>query len=598
MFNFLGGNPQTGGLWFDVNGDPINPVALTDTLLSGVYEYALGDINSACTASAFLDITVTGITANWVIDSLANISCGGFGDGTAYVNNIVGTGTPFVVTWINGVTPVETVNVNSGGNSYQNDLDVGNWTVLIVNQEGCNWSHSFTINESPPLSITFISNDPTCYQFSDGSVTANLVNGVAPLTYTMTNTAGTLLNAGNTNAINQLVTGWYYTTIVDGNGCISIDSVFINQPGQLAIDLIITQPLCYGFETGIAFVDTVYNHADTYNTVSYFWNPNPAGINGLGQDSCVQLGPGDYSLTINDNAGCARVFDFNIAYPDSLYFVELGYDPAYCRLFNYQSGNGVVYAAAAGGTPDYDYLWTNLSTGATTTNTTWGGLNPASYKIVATDDHGCILTKTILVDSLNPIADFEATSYQFTPGTYEGTAIVDVHFVNQSLYYSNTNDPNADTTFFWHFGFVGQPWLFSEDVNETFDTSYSSGDVYPVCLVAINSNGCKDTLCKEMIIYDPLQFTPINVFTPDGDGTNDFFTFNNRADAVSEFNCLIVDRWGKKVFEMNDIADKWDGKDGNGDLCSDGVFFYTYTGTADNGTPFFGQGTVTIINGK
>jgi gliding motility-associated-like protein len=598
MFNYLGGNPQVGGVWQDAGGNPVNPVVDPSTLPSGVYTYIIGDITSSCSASAELDITITGITANWVADSLANISCGGFGDGTAYVNNIIGTGGPFDVEWINGASVVESSAVASGGSSYQDDLNVGNWTVQVTNQTGCTWSQSFNISESPPLSITFNSNEPSCYLFADGSVTANLINGVSPLTYTMTNSLGTQLNAGNTNTINQLVTGWYYTTIVDGNDCVSIDSIFLDQPGELMIDLELTQPLCYGFNTGVAFVDTVYNHAGAYSTVSFYWNPNPAGANGLGEDSSSQLGPGDYALTINDDNGCSNVFDFTIAWPDSLYFVELGVEPADCRLFPFQSGHGVVFAAAAGGTPDYAYQWTNLTTGATTSNTTWGGLNPGDYAIEATDDNGCVLTATVSVPEQGPVADFEMTSAEFA-SMYEGTAPVHVHFTNQSQYFANPNDPNADTTFFWHFGFnESDPWVLSQDVNETYDFSYTAGGIYPVCLVALNSNGCTDTLCKNLIIYDPLLFEPVNVFTPDADGTNDEFTFYWRADAVAEFSCVIVNRWGIKVNEMTDISQKWDGTDRNGDPCSDGVYFYTYAGVADNGEIFEGQGTVQIISGN
>ena len=131
--------------------------------------------------------------------------------------------------------------------------------------------------------------------------------------------------------------------------------------------------------------------------------------------------------------------------------LQFGYEPAYCRVFSYQSGNGVVYAAATGGTPDYTYLWTNLQTGNSEDNTTWGGLNPGNYQITVTDDNGCILTDVITIDSLNPIADFTLTSPEFS-SNYVGNAIVNVHFVNQSSNYSNPIDPNADTTFFWSFG--------------------------------------------------------------------------------------------------------------------------------------------------
>lgn len=597
LFNFLGGSPQSGGFWINESNNLVNPSAQADTLANGVYEYILGDTTNACFASSTVDITVTGITANWVADSLSNGACGAGDDGTAFINNITGTGGPFDVEWFNGATLFSSETVSSGGSSYHNDLGIGNWTVNITNQDGCGWTHNFVISEPPPLSIDFISNEPSCYQFNDGSITANLVNGVAPYIYTMSNSSGTVLNGGGTNAINQLVSGWYYTTISDGNGCSVTDSVFLDQPGQLAIDLIITPPACYGINDGIAFVDTVYNHAGSYNTVSFFWNPNPSGLNGIGEDSCAHLGPGDYALQINDANGCSNVFDFVIEYPDSLYFIELGHDPAYCRIFPYQNGNGVVFAAAAGGTPDYSYLWTNLTTGVTSLNTTWGGLNPGMYQIVATDDHGCTITATVEMDSLSPVADFEMTSSAFT-SNYYGTAPVSVHFVNQSLYFANPNNPSADTTFFWNFNSPNSSWILSEDYFETFDTTYLKGGEYQVCLVALNKNGCSDTMCKPLIIYDPLEFKPINVFTPDGDGTNDVFSFLEYAQAVAEFNCVIVNRWGAVMKEMNDITDYWDGTDRNGDVVTDGVYFYNYTGSATNGTHFEGQGIIHVINAK
>lgn len=469
-------------------------------------------------------------------------------------------------------------------------------TLTVTSNFGCTNSYSMPvqITNGPTLLIT--SNEPSCYLFSDGSIT---LNTALPGSYVfeITNSAGTQMNVGNSNAANNLPSGWYFFNVDDGLGCAGVDSVFLDQPGQLDVDMILTQPLCYGDHTGIAFVDTVYNYNGSYANLGYYWNPNPTGANGLGQDSCVNMGEGSYTLTLNDENGCSRVFDFTITYPDSLYFIQLGHDPAYCRVYPYQSGNGVVYAAAAGGTPDYTYLWTNLQTGVISPYTTWGGLNPGNYQIVATDDHGCVISSVVTMDSLNPLADFEMTSSQFT-SDYYGTAPVDVHFVNQSLYFANPNNPNADTTFFWNFNAPSSPWILSESVFETFDSTYLVGGEYNVCLVALNKNGCSDTTCKMLVIYDPLAFIPVNVFTPNGDGVNDFFTFNGYAKAVSEFSCVIVNRWGVKVHEMNNIADSWDGTDMNGDKCNDGVYFYTYTGTADNGIHFEGQGTLQILESK
>jgi gliding motility-associated-like protein len=197
---------------------------------------------------------------------------------------------------------------------------------------------------------------------------------------------------------------------------------------------------------------------------------------------------------------------------------------------------------------------------------------------------------------LNPIADFSITSPDFTTD-YEGTAPVNAHFINLSQNYDNPNSPSGLPTFFWNFDNQqdGTGWILTHEVTDEFDTTYTVGDEYLVCLVAINKNGCTDTLCKTVVVYDPLLFVAVNVFTPDNDGVNDLFTFDLRADAVSEFNCVIVNRWGVEVFEMNNIADAWDGKDKNGSDCKDGVYFYTYSGKADNGDPFVGQGTVSIL---
>jgi gliding motility-associated-like protein len=189
------------------------------------------------------------------------------------------------------------------------------------------------------------------------------------------------------------------------------------------------------------------------------------------------------------------------------------------------------------------------------------------------------------------------TSPQFT-ADYEGTAPVDVHFENTSLNFANLYDPFADTTFFWNFNYDNTDWIISNSYFETFDTTYGLGDEYQVCLVAINKNGCTDTTCKTLIIYDPLVFVTINIFSPDGDGINDIFSWNFKSDAVSEFSCSIVNRWGVVVHEMDNITDGWDGNNQNGAPCQDGVYFYTYTGKADNKTPFEGQGTIQLVRKK
>jgi gliding motility-associated-like protein len=573
----------------------------TFTGLDGGVTYFLNVVSDdGCSVDTAVTVGLgaNAVTADWILDSLRHVTCFGDLDGGAYVNNIQGgLLAPYDVTWTHTSGLYDSETVNAGGDSEQDQLFGGQWVVTVTDQQGCAWSQLFTINEPAELTLDFTFNDPTCYLFNDGSVQVNTTGGNGGNIIAITDSLGNNLNGGS-DAANQLVDGWYYATITDSEGCTVSDSVELIQPGELLIDLTVSQPACFGIASGFAQVDSVYNATGDPNQVGYFWNPNPSALpNGIGATFINQLGPGDYSLTINDENGCSNQFDFTIEYPDELVFAQLGTEPAYCRTQSFQSGNGVVFAAASGGTPDYNYTWTNLQTGAQVTNTTWGGLNPGQYAIEIFDANSCKLSDTITLDSLNPIADFDVYSAQFLdPNVFEGTAVVCVEFTNTSQYFANPNNPQADTTFFWNLDTANNSqWYVSSDYFEVMDTCYDSAGEYEVCLVAVNKNDCKDTTCKTMIVYDPLVFSPVNVFTPNGDGDNDEFTFRFVSQAVAEFRCTIVNRWGVVVHEMNDINAGWNGTDMNGSPCVNGTYFYTYEGVSTDGTELRGQGNVTII---
>jgi len=487
---------------------------------------------------------------------------------------------------------------NTGGTVGHTYPGTGTYTISLVTTDPvCGFEDSTSQQVTVyGQSVIELFNDPTCYQFSDASLTLNLVDAEGGETLIMEDASGNLLNPGGTNTANNLTAGWYYYFYTLGPGCTLEDSVFIPDPLELDAPVIITPPLCFG-GVGSAEVDTVFNWQGNYTNISFFWNPNPAGIGGNLADSSYNMPAGNYVLTINDDNGCSNTIDFTITEPPQLALIEFGMEPASCRLFYYQSGNGVVFASATGGTPDYSYLWTNLETGETSTNTTWGGLNPATYQIQVVDDNGCTLTETIVLDSLNPIADFDMSSAGFTI-EWEGDAPLVVHFENQSQNFSNINDPNADTTFFWNFNFDEANWVISHDVNETFDTTYAISGTYTICLTALNKNGCSDTLCQDIIVYDPVLLDPPNIFTPDGDGINDDFTFIFRSQGIETFECIVVNRWGVTIREFDHINNTWDGLDNNGDAVPDGVYFYVYHGVGFNGVEVQGQGSLTIVRGN
>ena len=68
-----------------------------------------------------------------------------------------------------------------------------------------------------------------------------------------------------------------------------------------------------------------------------------------------------------------------------------------------------------------------------------------------------------------------------------------------------------------------------------------------------------------------------NIFSPNGDGKNDFFLAMRCPRFVTQVSCKIVDRNGQLVYEyQGDVAGfGWNGKDMNGNVMSPSTYFYT-----------------------
>lgn len=570
-------------------GDPPTP-GTTDSY-SGVAGTLVNIVvadQEGCISDSIVTITSAGHFIDVDIVSLQGEDCFGDGNGAATISAVpTPTGTVVSITW-NGPSGQHPGGFPGGpANTSQSGLEPGNWSVTIVDNLGCEVTIPVVIDSPQELDLYVSnSNEPTCYDYSDGSITVQSTGGSGGLSYTWVPANGV---PGNT--FNNLEAGVYWAYVTDQNGCKDSVMYDLGQPDSLYGEFTIKDVLCFGDSTGAIIVDDVFND---FGTVSYFWNlsgvvPNPPATSNVANGLPV----GTYVLTIQD-AFCSNQYEFTLVQNPAIEFVEFGFEPAYCRIFSYQSGNGVVFASATGGVPDYSYEWINLATGATSNNTTWGGLNPGSYQMTVTDDVGCTLVQTIQLDSVSPIADFTVVSADLNLTTLSGTAIVCADFENNSQYFANPNDPGADTTFFWELGY-GLPWQISHHVEEVFDTCYYSEAEYNVCLVALNKNGCSDTACKVLTIYDFPQLIAPNVFTPGGDGANEVFTFDSLQVAIVEFECVVSDRWGKEMFVFDSITDAWDGQTKNGKDATAGVYFYTYKGVASNGTVFEGQGTIHLI---
>ncbi|HXP49795.1 MAG TPA: gliding motility-associated C-terminal domain-containing protein, partial [Bacteroidia bacterium] len=113
------------------------------------------------------------------------------------------------------------------------------------------------------------------------------------------------------------------------------------------------------------------------------------------------------------------------------------------------------------------------------------------------------------------------------------------------------------------------------NVNDTIfvnDSLKSVAGCYAV--TAVDSFGNESKLVPVCVDNCP-QYTLPNVFTPNGDNQNDFFTPILPFRYIKSIDINIFNRWGQIMFHTNDPMINWDGKDQTTHgLCPDGVYYY------------------------
>lgn len=109
-----------------------------------------------------------------------------------------------------------------------------------------------------------------------------------------------------------------------------------------------------------------------------------------------------------------------------------------------------------------------------------------------------------------------------------------------------------------------------------FDYTYVNTGRYKVILIAVNDaeNKCADTTAPLYVnVIESLLEVP-NVFTPNGDGKNDVFMVKGLS--LENFHAVIINRWGRKVYEWSDPTGGWDGRI-NGKYANPGTYYYIIT---------------------
>ncbi len=127
-------------------------------------------------------------------------------------------------------------------------------------------------------------------------------------------------------------------------------------------------------------------------------------------------------------------------------------------------------------------------------------------------------------------------------------------------------------------------WIINGDTITSSDPLYpfQIEQTYTATLIVVAQNGCTDTIAKNVI--QCTDITIPNIFTPNGDGSNEFFYIEG---LFGENNHLLVfNRWGQLLFEDENYANGW-----NAAGVSDGTYYYILHSNLDQ----IHTGYVTIL---
>jgi len=207
-----------------------------------------------------------------------------------------------------------------------------------------------------------------CYGDHTGELYATVAGVSVPVTYAWNTTP-----VQSTATITNIGAGTYSVTVSGTNVCTTIASYTLTEPAQLVTQVQVTDAKC-NQNSGSAKA-TVTGGTIPY---TYMWS------NGNTTNSITNVPPGNYSLVVKDDNGCASpsvpVDIKNVNNPISVF---LGEDTSFCP------GNTLTLNAGTFAS----YEWQDHSTNATFTVTKTG-----KYWVSVKDADGCTTSDTILVN--------------------------------------------------------------------------------------------------------------------------------------------------------------------------------------------------------
>ncbi|MFT5819102.1 MAG: hypothetical protein ACI8ZM_000324 [Crocinitomix sp.] len=395
---------------------------------AGVYTVILTD-DSNCSDEE----TITIIENDEIIIDpyITPISCYGFTNGEVIV--AVEGGIPgYDYSWSTGA-------ITAG----IDDLSPGLYEITITDELDCIQTLEIEIIEPDTITIEAEFDDEYC----DGE------NGFVNLTVT----GGTPVYgyAWSTGAIIEdldgLAAGIYNVLITDLNGCTNSFGVILDNIDNFEAEISQINPTCFGDASGSSTID-VLSGTGPY---TYEWS------DGQTTATAVGLVADSYTVTVTDANGCMDEFEIEITSPEEIEVASSISNEVF-------GGDGFITTTTIGGVPGYTYLW---NTGATTENIE--DLVAGTYTLTVTDENGCSVTFTYVVDSQLSLDDFGQDVFVIYPNPAQN-----------EIWISNRSDMGVNSVKLYNA--IGQ-LVYEENTENNFgkqyvDVSYFADGVYFVVL--------------------------------------------------------------------------------------------------------------------
>lgn len=461
----------------------------------------------------------------------------------------------------------------SGGNSYSWSPSTGlnsttnsspfatpatttTYVVTVTGNNGCVGIDSVvvTVNPLPPASA-----GPNTV-FCNGNPGAQL-NATGGVSYSWSPASG-LSNANIPNPVATPSSTTNYTvTVTDANGCVSQDVVQVGVAAPPVVSAGNDVALCNGGSASLS----------ASGAATYSWSPS-TGLNNpsIPNPSVTGLtGTQTYTVTGTDANGCTGTDVVTVNISVSPQMSNITSTDATCG----DNNGSIDVGSTTGGNPPLTY-----SIGSQQSSTgDFSNLAAGPYVITVTDASGCSSSQPVTVNSVLGV------NAVISPSATEGVIPMAITFANGST---------GATNYVWDFG---DGTVIPTTSGGSFSHTYTVPGTYTVTLTAWNNDpSCAASTTVIINVEEEMQVFIPNVFTPNGDGSNDVFRI--KAKGVKEISAVIYNRWGRKVAEWTgDANSSWDGKTDGGSEAQDGVYYYVINAVNGNGesTPF--QGFVELI---